>query len=570
MFETDADRRAWHAAAAATSGPDAALAADLEAAGRRAQERGAVPTAAAAFERGAAFAEDPLWRGRLLLQAAGAAAELGRAETVNALLRQAEALPLGLHEQAQSLLIGDAFREGQVGDRMQIRALRDTGTRLVDEGDHHLALDLFTVAATRCYLSSLSDEGRDVVHQAERITLAGPDPRLSFIQAFGAPIDRDAAVLSRESEPVAAIEAHPAAHLRGLAICLAGDAAAAMPLLAASAQRLREQGRVGLLAQIQVMRAWAAFELGDVAVAIPAAEEALTLGAELAGGRLWDPGALAARATIAAIRGDAATVERLTAEIERIALPSGARMVLGLGQLARGILSLGAGRHAEAYGHLRRIDDPDDPAWHPRVRLDTLADHVEAAVSCGHADEAVELMARLGPIARSSPSPWLRAGLALADAHVAAEGEGDAAFTEARRQSLVPFPLYRARLDLAHGQWLRRNRRALEARDPLRTARDTFESLGARDWAQRARRELRASGEGSAERPPDSLDVLTPQELQIVQMAAQGLSNRDIAERLYLSRRTVESHLYRVFPKLGITARAQLPRVLGDRIGAPA
>ena len=222
VFETDADRRAWHAAAASTSGPDAALAADLEAAGRRAQERGAVPTAAAAFERGAAFAEDPLWRGRLLLQAAGAAAELGRAETVNALLRQAEALPLGLHEQAQSLLIGDAFREGQVGDRVQIRALRDTGTRLADEGDHHLALDLFTVAATRCYLSSLSDEGRDVVHQAERVTLAGPDPRLSFIQAFGAPIDRDAAVLSLVSEPVAAIEAHPAAHLRGLAICLRG------------------------------------------------------------------------------------------------------------------------------------------------------------------------------------------------------------------------------------------------------------------------------------------------------------------------------------------------------------
>ena len=173
--QTDADRRAWHAAAASTSGPDAALAADLEAAGGRARERGAVPTAAAAFERGAAFAADPLWRGRLLLQAAGAAAELGRAEAVNALLRQAEALPLGLREQAQSLLIGDAFREGQVGDRAQIRALRETGTRLVEEGDHDLALDLFTVAATRCYLSSLSDEGLDVVREAERVTLAGPE-----------------------------------------------------------------------------------------------------------------------------------------------------------------------------------------------------------------------------------------------------------------------------------------------------------------------------------------------------------------------------------------------------------
>jgi DNA-binding NarL/FixJ family response regulator len=104
----------------------------------------------------------------------------------------------------------------------------------------------------------------------------------------------------------------------------------------------------------------------------------------------------------------------------------------------------------------------------------------------------------------------------------------------------------------------------------LRAARDAFDALAVAPWAERARRELRASGEGSRRRTGDSLDELTPQELQIVQMAAQGLSNREIAERLYLSHRTVESHLYRVFPKLGVTSRAQLAGALGTRLGAPA
>jgi DNA-binding NarL/FixJ family response regulator len=104
----------------------------------------------------------------------------------------------------------------------------------------------------------------------------------------------------------------------------------------------------------------------------------------------------------------------------------------------------------------------------------------------------------------------------------------------------------------------------------LRAARDAFEALGVGPWAERARQELRASGESSRRRTPDKLDELTAQELQIVQMAAGGLSNREIGQRLYLSHRTVESHLYRVFPKLGVSSRAQLAGVLSNRIGAPA
>jgi DNA-binding CsgD family transcriptional regulator len=153
---------------------------------------------------------------------------------------------------------------------------------------------------------------------------------------------------------------------------------------------------------------------------------------------------------------------------------------------------------------------------------------------------------------------------------LAPEGEAEPRFRAALTTDMTRWPLYRARLQLAFGEWLRRQRRTAEARGPLRAARDAFDALGAELWGERARQELRASGESSRRRTPDTLDELTPQELQIAQMAAAGLSNREIGQRLYLSHRTVESHLYRVFPKLGITSRADLSGSLGSRASDPA
>ena len=118
------------------------------------------------------------------------------------------------------------------------------------------------------------------------------------------------------------------------------------------------------------------------------------------------------------------------------------------------------------------------------------------------------------------------------------------------------------RLLLAHGSWLRRRRRVSESRSPLRSARDTFDALGAVQWAERARQELRAAGETSRRREPEAWDNLSAQEIQIATMASEGLSNREIGRKLYLSHRTVGSHLYRTFPKLGITSRVQLASAL--------
>ncbi|HEY2594796.1 MAG TPA: helix-turn-helix transcriptional regulator, partial [Chloroflexota bacterium] len=128
---------------------------------------------------------------------------------------------------------------------------------------------------------------------------------------------------------------------------------------------------------------------------------------------------------------------------------------------------------------------------------------------------------------------------------------------------LTRWPFQRARIQLAYGQWLRRTRRVAESRSLLRAGRDTFDALGCAAWSEYARRELRASGERSRRRVPEAREQLTPQELQIAQLAAEGLSNREIGQRLYLSHRTISTHLYRVFPKLGITSRAELSGALG-------
>jgi DNA-binding CsgD family transcriptional regulator len=145
--------------------------------------------------------------------------------------------------------------------------------------------------------------------------------------------------------------------------------------------------------------------------------------------------------------------------------------------------------------------------------------------------------------------------------------DAQALFDAAFGASLAAWPLHRARLQLAYGMWLRRRQQAGDSRAPLRVARDTFDALGADAWAERARRELRAAGERGGRPAPRALDLLAPQELQIARLAAEGLNNREIGQQLYLSHRTVRNHLYRIFPKLGITSRAELAAAVGASQG---
>ena len=155
--------------------------------------------------------------------------------------------------------------------------------------------------------------------------------------------------------------------------------------------------------------------------------------------------------------------------------------------------------------------------------------------------------------------------LSYAEAVLAPEDEAETKLRAAIQSNMAMWPIERSQLLLAYGTWLRRRKRARESRDYLREARDGFERLGAKPWAERAREELRAAGERSSPPAADAWDGLSPQELQIASMVIRGLTNREIGERLFISHRTVGSHLYRMFPKLGISSRAELLRLAAER-----
>jgi DNA-binding CsgD family transcriptional regulator len=236
--------------------------------------------------------------------------------------------------------------------------------------------------------------------------------------------------------------------------------------------------------------------------------------------------------------------------------------MLALVALARGRIALAGERFTEAYEHLARIFDPGDVAYFPFVRGWALADIVDAAVYAERDLREVRgFIAEWETIADRTRAGHLRAQLSYTRAMLASETTAAQRFTAALAE-ISGWPSHRARTQLAYGTWLRRRRHNTESRPPLREAAETFTALGSTRLADRAQRELRASGETVRPRQPQVWDQLTPQELQIAQLAAGGLTNREIGERLYISHRTVGSHLYQLFPKLGVTSRTELRAVL--------
>jgi DNA-binding CsgD family transcriptional regulator len=191
-------------------------------------------------------------------------------------------------------------------------------------------------------------------------------------------------------------------------------------------------------------------------------------------------------------------------------------------------------------------------------RLWLISELAEAAVGSDNQANVKAVMPELEDMVARTPAPLLHVGMRHARALLADDADADPLYQEALDADLSRWPTARARLLLAHGIWLRRQRRVREARVALRTARDLFDTLGLLAWGERARQELRASGEASSRRTPSTSDRLSAQELQIARLAAAGLSNREIGQQLYLSHRTISTHLYRIFPKLGISSRGQL------------
>jgi DNA-binding CsgD family transcriptional regulator len=321
--------------------------------------------------------------------------------------------------------------------------------------------------------------------------------------------------------------------LQGFKALVDGAPHRAAELLSRAAGQLRAQHRRTPLGQVLVLGAWARIATTPLDRVHAGAIEAAWL-CERVNQPLWAATARTAAATAAALRGDADEAERLAAEAERVALPQRAASVLALVQQARGASALAAGRPAEAFAQLRRAFDPTDPAC-GRVRFATLiADLAEAA---------------------STDDERAFAREQALDAYAGFALDEDAGVPSESR------PYLRARALLLHGMRLRRRRRPADSREPLRAAAAAFEALGARPWAERARRELAASVE-TARRGDQELERLTPRELEIARMAARGMTNPAIAADLALSPRTVGHHLGRIFPKLDVTSRAGLAAAL--------
>jgi len=561
----DPERRLWHRAACAV-GPDEEVASALEEQAHIARRRGAVMVAAAALERAAMLTADPRRKGERLVRAAELVYDLGRVDVVSRLLRDAESLEVGPLEAArtawlQQMISGDVwFDKGAAKTSVTI------AQQLLAGGDSDAALRSLVPIAHRCWWTRSRARTRQyVVDAAAGIGFPDDDPRLLVVIALANPeltapsVRRRVARLSLQemADPVAAMYV-------GIAAEKAGDFEGGSRFLARAVERLREQSRLGLLTQALVHYAWAATYAGDWEAAERAGAEAATLARETRQPQYGLTGQLVG--TLAsALRGSETDLDAMLTGPERALTAMKGGPLLAPAHLARGAAALSEGRHDDAFRALWPVFDEDDPAYHRFMRWPAVLDLVEAGGRGEHAAQVTKVTGELEQIASRSEPPILCAGLACARPLLSNDDHAEAHFVAALGEGSRSYPFLRARTLFSFGRWLRRQRRNADSREPLRDAISLFDALGATRWSERARQELRATGEKIGPRTPDARDRLTAQELQIAQLAAAGLSNREIGERLFLSHRTIGSHLYRIFPKLGIAARSHLPAALEPR-----
>jgi len=564
---TDPERQLWHRAMAA-GGPDENIASALEQRARQAAARGAVTVAGAALERAAALTASSQKKGARLVAAAEIAYELGLLESARRLVDEAKAFDLSARDQARldwfaQIISGSVWFESGAA-----RTFVTIAEQLRDGGDADMALRSLVPIAHRCWWTRTKTRTREYLLEAAlAMGMVDDDPRVLAVIGLAHPEETGPTILSRVSrmrlhemtDPIAAMYV-------GIAAEKSGDFATGVRFLASAIDGLREQVRLVPLTQALVHYAWAATHAGEWPAAAAAAYEAAGLARDT-GQPQYGLTAELVGALATALRGTEADVDSLLAEPERALLAMKGGPLLATAHLARGAAAIGYGRHEDAFQHLWPVFDETDSAFHRFMRWPAWLDLVEAATGSGQAGRLANVIADLEAVCAHSEPPILRLNLACARPLLAADDEAEPLYTAALAQDLAGYPFLRARTLFSLGRWLRRRRRSAESRSPLRESVALFDALSATAWSRRARQELRATGERVGRRSPDLRDRLTAQELQIAQLAAEGLSNRQIAERLFLSPRTIGGHLYRIFPKLEITARVQLHDLFADRVG---
>jgi DNA-binding CsgD family transcriptional regulator len=315
-----------------------------------------------------------------------------------------------------------------------------------------------------------------------------------------------------------------------------------------------------LLPQALVLQAWARLRRGQWSTAMPLAEEGCRLAEEIGLAEFASSG-FAARAMAAALRGELSEVAPAADQAERIALPNRINVSLALAMLARATAAAAEGDFSSAWHYLARMHDPADPAFHPTQALWALSHLAYAAIQCDQLERTRELAGQLTPGLSSSAlrsAPAAHMNTVYSRALLAPDAEIDHRVRMALGSNVGTWPFERSRMQLLLGSRLRRRKRTRDSRDLLRAAMNGFDGLGAGVWAERAREELRAAGVPSVASAPAAWNSLSAQELQVARMVAEGLTNKQIGERLFMSHRTVASHLYHAFPKLGVASRTQL------------
>jgi DNA-binding CsgD family transcriptional regulator len=557
----DPDRRAWHRAHA-TAGPDEAVAEELISSASRAMRRGGVAAAAAFWERAVALTPDPGQRASRALTAAAAKYAAGDFEAAQALLVTAEVGPPGELDEARAqrmrAQVAFALRRGGDAPPLMLRA-----AQRLQSLDAELARQTYLEALLATIYAGRLAHGQDARHIARAARSATLPP--SGSQALP----------------------HSQLLIYGLAVRLADGYVAAAPTLKEALGRYRAQPlELGWLSvsynivamdlwddeawfelaagQLRLARAngtlsWLPFTLDYLAEIHVQAGELSKAAALLLERERVEPGTRAATLPylpllLAAWRGDAPGAAELAGEMARGASDRGEGAALTYADYAQAVLYNGQGSYRAA-AEAEIVISP----W-------ALYELVEAAARSDQKERARAAAGQLSKLAAASASSWARGAAARSRALVS----GGRAAEEEYREAIellgnTRMATHLARARLVYGEWLRREKRRAEARDQLRSAFDAFTSMGAEAFADRARRELQATGETVRKRSDDTRTDLTPQEEEIAQLAREGRTNSEIAAQLFIGRRTVEWHLGKVFAKLDIGSRLELDQALRKR-----
>ncbi|MEU0932940.1 AAA family ATPase [Embleya sp. NPDC005971] len=569
---TDPDRRAWHHAQS-TAYPDEDIATELERSADRAQARGGLAAAAAFLERAVELTPDARRRAARALDAARAKHLAGAPKSALALLAAAEAGPPDELRRAKAEClraeIALTSNHGSSAPAILLKAAKQ-----LESLDVELSRDTYLQALLVAIGILPRWEGITEVAAAGRAAPPAPGvPRATdlILDALTLLYTQDALtaepVLRRAMAAVLSEGADPAERLRwlwfvNLFAMVLWDDEACRELARRCLRLVRDSGALALLPLVLSVSTMMFLFEGDLAEAEILNEEAKehAVAADVwttSGAMVQTGGDLG----LAGWRGDEERTERLAATIAEEAAIRGEGRTLEICHWVRSVLYNGLGRYEKALeaALLATVDHETEEApsglgvhWAP-------LEVVEAAVRTGRHELAGRTLARLSHSTRAGGTDWGLGLEARCRALVSEGAEADRLYREAiDRLGRTRMRVDLARAHLLYGEWLRRERRRIDARDQLRTALDLFTEIGMKAFADRTERELLATGETARKRTAPATEELTAQEAQIARLARTGLTNKEIAARLYISPRTVEYHLRKVFGKLGVTSRHQL------------